>query len=714
MKKNLLKILALGTVVLSLSACDLMKPSNKSSNASSSETSSSEVEQAVELTIAEVFSVDSATYKFEHEGKLVRVKNACCVGSYGNTLVAGVPYASGGTITDLKGFEVELEAQPQWTTKVNGQYADITVEGRLTDVNGRPVLKDASVVVNGEAHYDENGNREYPEGSSSYSCGYWSSSQFVRAYYDEYMGRSMNGALVEGIFQLASVPTTVTANAAQEFSVVFPGENTNGQDEDNEYLINVTIPAGLSEKAVNKANNFFADKQVGDFLVMDALTRYDSTKGGIGLLYENYWCGWLDEVAEEERPVILTSWAGIQEQYASRYQTPLPNIGCEQEGVFSYVISDYFATAIDKIGFSDASFILVDHENGGLMEFAFNCGSAKAEAVFAALGEKALAAGYEKDTTVELEDEEVEAIYVLKSAEDVVAELYFGLGDKSVTVFYIAIRNTFDFANTFAGAIELYEGKASVESALPDLPAADAAKVTKAKLDWSDEETFDGFLAYSITPTFAADSYADDAAWEAMADAYEEALLAAGFAKDYAFAPVIAEGFYNSTTKEFIAFELTEDADEHYNGIEFFVLVVADAEKAAGQLFDVSEEHAWTIAEASAYMVYTCNAVFGKGAPYKGNVADIYIGAYYDTAIQSLASYVYNYVVPSCAAFQGAGQTPNATEASVNDTYYVWYLKSATEGKVLQVALYFEAAIADGAAAGYSYMDILLSEVDAA
>lgn len=709
MKKNLLKILALSAVVLSMGACT-KKGGNSSSSSSESGSSSSEA-GPVDLSILEVFAVNSSTYKFEHEGELVRVKNAACIGSYGTTLIAGVPYAEGGTITDLKGFEVELDAAPQWTTRVNGQYADITVEGTLADVNGRPVLKDASLVINGEAHYDEGGNRIYPEGSSSYSCGYWSSSQFVRSYYDEYMGRSMNGALVEGIFQLATVPTTVTATASQEFKIVFPGEDTNGTDEDNEYVINVTIPAGLSEKAINKANTFFAGKQVGDFFTMNALTRYDSTKGGMGLLYENYWCGWLDEVDDADKPEILTSWATIQAKYENRFQTPLPNIGCEEEGVFSYIVDDYFSTPIDEIGFEDASFILVDHDLGGLMDFTFNTGSAKAEAVFAALGAKALAAGFEKDTTVELDDEDAEAIYVKKDAgSKVVAELYFGLLEKGVDVMYIAVKNTFSIEESFAAAIAAYNAKLGITSGLLDFAADLSAAVTAVRLDWSGEDELgEGAHSFEFRFTFDNTAPATPDAWVAAAETYEDSLTAAGFAEDYSIPAWVDTAFFNTTTREYVTIFGVFNSDSELSGIYLKVVYFETAAAQKGVVFDVSDDYGWSTDEVGEYLLAATKTYFANASFYNGNKKDIYIGGYYDTAMSQIVNIIGGSVMPGCATYLGTATTPNQTDSSINDTFYAWSFKSANAGKVIQATLYFEAI----PGAGASYVDIYINEFDA-
>ena len=143
MKTNLVKILALGGIVFSLAAC---QPSNNVPP-----------EEPTERTLAEIFSI--ADGKYECEGELVKVESQCVYGWFGNTYVIGAPYVEGGDIRNLKGFEAELKEAPNWQGETKGRYANVNVIGRVADVNGRPVLKDAEIEINAEARYDENGER---------------------------------------------------------------------------------------------------------------------------------------------------------------------------------------------------------------------------------------------------------------------------------------------------------------------------------------------------------------------------------------------------------------------------------------------------------------------------------------------------------------------------------------------------------------------------
>ena len=202
MQNRLTKILALGAIALSLGACG---------------GSSAKV-----LQLNEVFAFAEGTYT--HAGEKSQVKEIAVLGQYGNTLIVGQPYVEGGSIFDLQSFEVELKSQPKWKGPTNGRYANVNVTGTLENVNERPVLRNGSIKINAEAQYDENGNRIDNDGA--YSAGYWSTSQIVRKYWDQYMGRNQTGAVMEGIFQLATVPSAITTEQGTEFKVVFPGENT--------------------------------------------------------------------------------------------------------------------------------------------------------------------------------------------------------------------------------------------------------------------------------------------------------------------------------------------------------------------------------------------------------------------------------------------------------------------------------------------------------
>ena len=80
MKRNLVKILAIAGVAAALVACD------KSSKVKT-------------LTIDEAFA-QAEDGSFSNVNQKVKLENLCVYSNFGTTLVAGVPYAENGKITD--------------------------------------------------------------------------------------------------------------------------------------------------------------------------------------------------------------------------------------------------------------------------------------------------------------------------------------------------------------------------------------------------------------------------------------------------------------------------------------------------------------------------------------------------------------------------------------------------------------------------------------
>ena len=721
MNKNLLKVLTMSALLLSLGAC-------KGGNSSSLNPSSSDdpgPQGPLELSIAEVFDLDGANFKYE--GQEVTVKNTIVYAVNQNMILCGYDGAEGkhpGT-TSLKAFEVEVEQQPAWKTdhSTGGLYADVTPTGTLTNVNGRPVLKNASVEINLEVLLDDD-NKRLPEGSQA-SCGYWGN--LDREDWNEYFGRARSGVFVEGTFQLASVPEAISAEQGSSFYVVFPGENTNGADEQNEYRIYVDLPAGMREKAVTFYNNLFhnADDtknlKVGEFFTLDAFTRYDSTKGGMTLFCDDrFGPSYTVELTGDAIPEIITQWSQIQAKYDGKYLSPIPAIGCEEEGVFSYDLSDYYAYNVENV-FEDASFILPNHKKAGAIAVAFNCGRAKVQTVFNALKTKIAAAGYVLDTTVQLEDADEEAIYVLKDAsEEVVAELYIAQELRDVQVVFAAFRPSEEF-DTFAQAVTALNTRASakmgsaLDCAVPALSDADAAKVKAATLTWAAETDLANSLQYAIDVEFNAGAFANDEAWEAFEEAQNAALVTAGFKADYVLPQLGIEGAYKASEFSMAFWELIEDADGEYVGARLNVIFT-------GSGFDCSATSTWTLEQAYSYIYYAAKASgFSNTGLYTGTApfsVDVWAGGFYNYHPSTGAALGETYTgyliecLPKCVtAQQAAIQKVASAQEGEFDYYQDFTLPSATDGNVIIIEV--AATCMAAGASGYFYLDAFVGEVAA-
>ncbi len=709
MNKNLLKILALSAIAsVSLSGC--FGPSGSKSSSEQQESSGPESSESIPdipvaevISLSEAFEYDTVEKEFVKAGQLVKLQQLCVYARWGHTIIVGVPYAEGGSILSLQGIEVEMDAQPDWKGVTNGRYANVDVEGTLANVNGRPVLQGATVTINAEAKYDDDGNRDDNDGA--FSAAYWSTSVTIRDYWDQYLGRSLSGILMEGIFQFASAPAAITADTETDFKIVFPGENTNGEDPDNEYLINVHVPKGLNEASVAFYNDFFVGKQAGDFVDMMGMTRFDMSKKGMGYVLDDFWIRYADDVADEDKPTILTSWADVDAAVSPKFKTALPNLAdCESQGVFSYTLTSHFSSSIKDAEIFDEDTLeglQIDVDEAAAYAINLNCGGAKAQTVLASARELLVAAGYALDEELS-NDKNKDYYYVLKDAsEKVVSEIniWAASGAKSVSMIFMAYRATDEEAATLDAALDIVRGRAAAAvegfaSALPaDLPADAETGILSVVADWRNEDYVDGALIYSLEPELNPEVFASNTVFETYADGFEALLEASGFKAGFAV-PAIGEldGYYNATSHEFVSIYLEDDGAEEpsYVGIEFTYVVVT----GENVCFDLAPEATWTVDGAVAYVSALIPLIFGRAPTLYPNadtgMVDVFIGG---LAQASALAYAQQYVpqaIPSSATYLGAAQEPVEEGSELNKTYFCFSLPSANEGMIIELDIYVE------------------------
>lgn len=700
MKKNLVKILAIASIALAAGAC------NKGKNSSSSE-------ELEELTLSEVFDLDADyPFDFSNVGKTVKVGHLAFYGYYGTTALVGYPYEGSYYLSDLKGFEVELEALPEEDLLPKRGFApDVTVTGTIKNVNGRPVLANGTIEVDAETNYGGNGYLAPDYMSRSYWDGYWG-------------GRASSGALAEGIFQLASVPEEVSTSKGSSFYIVFPGENTDGSDEENEYLIPVVIEDGVSQTVADSVNGFFngvdanndgdyededdtAPHSVGDFVDVMGFLRYDNEQT---FLLESRYGMYLDDPAEEDVPTILTAWTEVQEKYSSKFKNGgIPDIGGDDLGVFSYTVADNFAGSPEDVwGEDNLDWFGLDLDSAGTYVFDYNCGSAKVASVFEGVVAKIEDCGF---TAVENENgSSSDLYYEYKSGDDVLFDINVWKNSSSISVAFAGIRATDETVSTWAEAKTVLSTQSGVETAIADFSATNDAAIESVKVDWKSLEAVEGFGLYQVVPTFADGTFADDDAWEALLAEYEAALVTAGFVADYEIPLTTSVGYYNATSGEFVEAYLTLNSDKTaYAGIEIDVFVVSDASKAANHLFDISATSVWTIASAANFVADAWTAVFGAPTVYNGSTYYVvYKGGYYASARADVYNYFANYVIPSCASAYGSNPVQSESEDFETTGYYdydyYFFLATETEGTYVQLDLYFAASDADGTEVFYPYI----------
>ena len=631
MNTKLVKILALSAMTLSLGACG-NRGGSKSNTAS--ESGSAEQEAKV-VEIDEVLALD-ADNKFELLGQKIRVENLVLQGNWGLTYVGGA--AVGEYVSDLRGLEINAKEAPTFS-KGSGWGSDITVEGTLIDVNGRAVVDQATITVNSE--------REYNEARTSYTGGLpvymWPAQYMNRSAWDQSMGRKMSGLYFGGQFQVASVPEAITATKGSSFQVVFPGEYMDTEDPDNNSLITVNIPAGIPEAVVTTLNTFIEGLEVGDFVDIDTVTEYDlEAYAGMGIVVERFGGQTIAETKEEDRPKIYTTWAEVADIAQEYFADPLPVITSQKP--FTYKVdTSYTGKKLSDL-FTDTSWIgLTDIEKAIFVEFNL---IAKPSEIYDTELDSDLfrevcadleAAGFVKD---EANSEEGGFSYILTVGERNVAEAVVMAQDGFIDMYYLGDPLVLEFDN-FAGAKAVYESRvgrrlgAAFASALIDAPTAGKAY----ELNIKSEDAYKSAYGIDIYEYGFEISY--DALPAGLEDAYEAALLAAGFELKLCTAFQVT-GYFKASSGEFVLFGVDKD-DANLFEVDSLVFSAA---MAAQYITDVPTGYD-TMAEAVVALEEAVNGFLGElgdtgtyrsalpteiaGANFEANVASVdTYAAYYD------------------------------------------------------------------------------------
>ncbi len=569
MKNKVVTLVALGAITFSLAAC---KPANNNGQ---------QEEEVKTLTLAELYEMnEDESASWAHEGELVKVEHLAVQGLYGNTLIGGGALSQ--YIKDLLGVEIRSKNAVEFKNEsrvAKGWGADINVTGRVIDVNGRLVIDEADVEVVSERTYATDGS--YTGGISISYCP----AQYVdRAFWSQYLGRQQSGGYYVGEFQVASLPERLVAGTDTYFQVVFPGENTDAEDEDNNSLIKVQVPGSLSEEMIETFNNYFfkegEEVAVGDFITVDTVLQYDKTTNrGMGYVFTNF--GDLYEV--EEEPFIVNSWDEVAGAFQDYYVDTIPSLSSEVP--FSYVLSGEWIYEDFKGNWADAyKDVLVRVEDSEA------CATLKATVNFkpyAADGETENLGVYLDNIDVALagtEEAPGEYAYVEDASlqgsgiwiwtknnlegKAVAQVLVQYINDSCVEVYYTALRKITDADyETFAAAKTALEARANAitsavsytyASALP-VPTGEFANIN---LDWADEaaflsyyETYGLIMRYYVTVSLGEGTTQEQAV--AAAQGYLQGMVAAGFAQG-TFTLFNATGYFNSTSNEFVRVGITQ------------------------------------------------------------------------------------------------------------------------------------------------------------
>lgn len=565
MKNNLVKILALAGIVLGLGACDGKNKNSSSSpsstdsstESSSTESSTSSETPIVDVALSELFELDDEA-SWALLGQKVRVEELAVQGLYGNTVIGGG--ATGQYITDLIGVEIQVEEMPTFV-KGSGWGANITAVGTVADVEGRLVLEDAEVEVVSEREYS---GSSYTGGLPIYYCP---ENLLKRSFWEQEILRQMSGGYFPGNFQVASLPEALEDETSSTyFEVVFPGEDTDASDENNESLIAVQVPEGLSETARTRFNNYFftegSEVQVGDFVHVDTVLQYDrSANIGMGYVYTNF--GVIEDADAADIPTIVNDYADVVSHFQDSFKAPFVDLDIDIP--FSYILDDTYLTTDFKTLWNDAykdAFCRVEKDYV-TAKFTANFKPARVDDYLDAIYEKLV--GTEENPG---EYEYINAyeqygimIFTKENAKGQVDAEVFAqyVNDSCLDIFYIAqVFSMDDEYATIAEAEAAYNER--VGAILEDsswataLPAVASSDIENVIFDYTNElYYFEKYSAtvyeYKFTIEFASSASDEDKA--EFAEGCLAFLQAGGFTRAY-YAGFGVEGLFNATTNEFV------------------------------------------------------------------------------------------------------------------------------------------------------------------
>ena len=365
-----------------------------------------------------------------------------------------------------------------------------------------------------------------------------------RANWDTYLGRVMSGAMLEGVFQIASMPEVITQEQGTTFEVVFPGENLDVEDLDNYSLIEIQVPDGMNAAGVTAFNEYFADKEVGDFFTYFGTGQYDLIENiGFGLVIDSFGAQFLED--PEEEPEIFSTWADVAAAAGEYFNDPLPELGDDR--VFSYTYE--FGGAATDVILEDYVF-LTDKANANCVTLTYNYKPADAEDIVDGFVAKLEELGWVEGSG------DLQGIFTLTVEDVCIGEIIIdGASETGLSYYYMAEKPA--PAADFNAVKTVYEGRVAGRvdklgwtSALVDVDPAGATY----ELNYANEDVYKtnyGIGMYYYMFYIGFENPLDADAQQTLVENYLTALVGNGFvAKRNTGFDV--DSLYNETTGEFL------------------------------------------------------------------------------------------------------------------------------------------------------------------
>ena len=629
-------MLALAAMVVSLGSCGGQKTPSASSEPDSVEStesiestepvqsdSSEEPAGPTDATILEV--LDLGADGWELEGERVKVTGLTIQARFGTSFICGI--ATGQYISTLRGIQVNCRegAFPEFQYG-SGFGAAVTVEGTVTNVNGRCVLEDAVISDLNERQYDANGKRIDGTGGS---LSYCPAQYFDRDFFDS-LGRSMSGIFMEGLFEIRSLPEQLTVpeegavtTAGTSFQVVFPGEYGDTEDDENYSLITVYVPAGLRKVGAEAFNKLFftegKELKVDDYINIDYATTYWNNY--MGLLMEDFACQ--NSKKSTETPTIMHRWEEVADELGQAYRNPVVNLAGAGEWddtdpdnpvwvpnaedklnlAYSYSADASIATQYAPTEYLKPQYVTVSDPDDAAItkagvvvkpaDMANYIGAVKDKLIGKADDANDHGLGWTLNTSLsELDSEPEEGAYVFDLIEGegenakTVQELIVEHGTQSVTMFYIAPKAELSFDNFAALEAQINTiaagktGKAGFDSALVDLPNGEGdPRPAKYTVNWMElnanadyEEDYGIMGTMMVEFEFAApQGEAAEVDRAKVLSAWLEKLEKAGFVEAN-FELFGADCLYNPITQEILFPEVDSEEGSRKIGCQVTVL----------------------------------------------------------------------------------------------------------------------------------------------
>ena len=700
MKRNLVKILAMSSLLLTLGAC------GNNGNKPAPEPGPEPGPQEVEITLAQLNNLVDG--KWEYEGQNVVIKGAGVYGVYdnGKTLSVGAPHAEGSS-SWTGGAQVFLKEAYTFTQLTQGLGAGVTVKGKVADVDGHAAILDAELADVNERVYDAEGNRD-PNTGVGLSMWYCRDRETYNG-----LGRSDSNVTFEATdFQLVSEPAKKYDGSEElEFYVNFPGENPFLDDEGNYDLIRITIPKGIPAGPQNyfhkTINDFFTEFNPGDQVLMDLQGQYSAATQSFEFQMNGMWGFFADSFSEaEEKIIVETSYNNAIAALAGKYINAMPAFA-EDQKVYRYDLTNLWSYQLSDITGADLSFVDASLQTeGGLVAVAAYTTEANAPTLLSTWGAYLEDLGYvptngNSDSKADFRYTDGESVVQTDVRLHIVTDDDF---HAIVEMLFVGRRSeTSRKFESFASAKAFYNIRRGVDSALPTLPESPALK--GLTLSWLGSDNYKGATAYEYQLEFNDGAFADDAAYKVYAESYKTALLAAGFKANYAMAdffPAWLGGeskdettgryimwdsentFYNKESNELAYVEFTTDINDKINGIVLHALTIKDDSR----LFNFNADSVWTPRQAANYadgmFDYMFQAHSAMSEPYANY---FYFSGNYVYAPNSgdpadLATEFDSLVVPMNATYVGG----SLLETGYYDAY--WSLPGADPADPVLINLY--------------------------